>query len=119
MVLALHVATGVSLLTHWALNSDICCLTLLEAWLTGSQVEHGFLYSLIAPLYRPSAGPTRDFAVMCTILLTAASACHLAVRLKKSHIRSYWTCRLKSMVLEDEVFSGSGSGSGGAFRELR
>jgi len=42
---------------HWRLNSNICCLTLLECKLRGieEQQHKSFFYNLLAPIYTPQS----------------------------------------------------------------
>lgn len=49
--LAAWLVTVLCLLVHWAAASDACILTVLEAKLTGNPVRHGFIYSIVGPLF--------------------------------------------------------------------
>lgn len=48
----LYVVTCSSILLHWRWNNDACVLTTIEAWLRGKEVHEGFIYSIIAPIYK-------------------------------------------------------------------
>jgi hypothetical protein len=50
-LLILHVTFCVSILIHWYYNNNICSLTLIEAKLRGIEIEGGFIYKIIAPIY--------------------------------------------------------------------
>ena len=47
----LYVASGVGLILHWLMNSDICVLTQIEALFRGKKAEESFLKRLIRPIY--------------------------------------------------------------------
>lgn len=36
---------------HWLLNNNICCLTLLESYLTGKEYSKTFIGRIIEPIY--------------------------------------------------------------------
>lgn len=52
-VLRLHSVAVPSIVFHWMLNSDACCLTLLENKLRGVPVTDtgGFVHGIVAPVY--------------------------------------------------------------------
>lgn len=50
--LLLHIVGSSSLMIHWALNSDACCLTLLESKLCGITEQDSFLNNFISPIYK-------------------------------------------------------------------
>lgn len=50
-ILILHVTFCTSLLVHWYYNNNICSLTLIEAKLRGIEIDGGFIYKIIAPIY--------------------------------------------------------------------
>lgn len=53
-LLILHITFGLSLLVHWRMNSNMCCLSLLESQLRGLNRKDTFTHQLIAPLYEIS-----------------------------------------------------------------
>lgn len=47
-----YVVSASALLLHWWMNSDVCVLTQIEAWIRGSQkASTSFLKKLIQPIY--------------------------------------------------------------------
>ena len=51
LILFLHIVLSFSLLIHWYYNNDTCCLSELEAYLSGKQRVDTFIHGFIAPLY--------------------------------------------------------------------
>lgn len=49
--LILHVTFAATLMLHWATNSNICCLSLLESWLREVELSQTFLNRIIEPVY--------------------------------------------------------------------
>lgn len=54
--LFLHFIFVLFLLLHWSLNSNVCCLTLLEQKIKGleteeDQYEHSFTYNVLNPIF--------------------------------------------------------------------
>jgi len=47
----LYVVSGIGLMLHWAMNSDVCVLTQLEGLVRGAQSTDSFLKRLIRPIY--------------------------------------------------------------------
>ena len=50
-LLILHITFSISLLVHWAFNSNECSLTLLESQLRGIPRNESFSYKFISPVY--------------------------------------------------------------------
>lgn len=50
-LLVLHVIFSISLVIHWSANSNICCLSTLEAWSRGIPVSKTFINQFIEPVY--------------------------------------------------------------------
>lgn len=52
-LLRLHSMAVPSIVFHWMVNSDVCCLTLLENRLRGAPLSetNGFVHSVVAPVY--------------------------------------------------------------------
>jgi hypothetical protein len=57
-VLLLGFAALLSILTHWASNNDICCLTVAESWLRGVKKTDTFIDSIVSPVYAPPSSKT-------------------------------------------------------------
>jgi len=49
--LILHVTFAATLMLHWATNSNICCLSLLESWVRKVELSQTFLNRIIEPVY--------------------------------------------------------------------
>lgn len=49
--LILHIVTCISLFIHWQSNSDVCCLTSLEAKMRGIESSETFIHRLVSPVY--------------------------------------------------------------------
>jgi hypothetical protein len=47
----LHFTFCLSLLTHWYLNNNTCCLTITESYLRGISTQESFLHQFISPMY--------------------------------------------------------------------
>ena len=50
-ILTLNVVYTLSLMLHWYLNNDICCLTVLESFLSGNPTNETFMHKLVNPIY--------------------------------------------------------------------
>jgi hypothetical protein len=48
----LHAVWCFSLIVHWIFNNDHCGLTMLESYLTSTDIQEGFIYSIISPIYK-------------------------------------------------------------------
>lgn len=81
-VLILHVASGLSLLLHWYLNNDACCLTMLESYLRGISVEKSVSGQFIQPLYNIPQGEWNNILKVSTIGLVIVSATKLMLNEK-------------------------------------
>jgi hypothetical protein len=73
-LLFIHAMLSMSLLFHWYLDSDICFFTYLEAYLTGKNVDNGFIYSIVSPVYKISKLQVRQIIWTITILLLFISS---------------------------------------------
>lgn len=61
-----------SIMFHWFANRDTCILTIVEAGVRGVPIEHGFIYSILAPVFNlhASAAPlVSRLAWLATIAL--------------------------------------------------
>lgn len=66
-ILLLHVALLVSIQIHWALNNDVCALTLLEQHLyPDTPKDELFMQRLVSPVYRVT---DRDVHVLSYLLV--------------------------------------------------
>lgn len=65
MILLLHVTLCVSLWVHWGYNSNVCCLTTLEAWLRGKDTVETIAHRFISPLYDISS---TEYDTLCRVV---------------------------------------------------
>lgn len=84
-LVVMHAALIPFVCFHWLLNSDVCCLTLLERWIRGCDAEESFFHNVVSPIYT-AAVPGRgvsDETLSCwiwgaTIALWSVSVCRIA-----------------------------------------
>jgi hypothetical protein len=50
-ILILHITFVIGLLFHWYGNSDVCCLSVLEGFITGTHYTDTFIHRVISPIY--------------------------------------------------------------------
>ena len=79
VLLVLHVAGGLTLLLHWYLNNDACCLTTLESYLRGISVENSVSGQFIQPLYNIPQGEWNTILKIFTTGLVCISGYKLIV----------------------------------------
>lgn len=73
-LLLLHSLVCPSIVLHWAMNSDVCALTMIEAHLRGVQQCETFLDKLVGAVYRLPQGATDGKYLSWALLaLTAVS----------------------------------------------
>lgn len=72
-LLILHITFSISLLVHWAFNSNECSLTLLESQLRGLPRNESFSYKFISPIYNISNTDWSSFCYIITISLMCLS----------------------------------------------
>lgn len=73
ILLILHAATGMTLLLHWALNNDTCCLTTLESYLRGIPAGSSISGQFIQPLYNIPKGDWNTCIKIFTTFLVLIS----------------------------------------------
>ena len=66
-----YVMVILSVVMHWAHNSDVCVVTNLEAWMRDIPREETFVYSIIAPIYRLSWAK-KGYTIMAVLACVAA-----------------------------------------------
>lgn len=81
-ILILHISYTISLLSHWYLNDNSCCLTLFESTLTGSDSKDTFMHKLISPMYNISETKLSKLVWLSTILLLLVSSYKYYIYLK-------------------------------------
>jgi uncharacterized protein YhhL (DUF1145 family) len=79
LLLFLHVAGGLTLLLHWYLNNDACCLTIFESYLRGVDVDKSISGQFIRPLYNIPQGEWNSIIKSLTIILILISCVKLVV----------------------------------------
>lgn len=72
-ILLLHISYSVSLLTHWYLNNNSCCLTLFESTIRGVKTSNTFMHKLVSPMYNISESKLSKLVWIFTILLMSLS----------------------------------------------
>ena len=82
-LLIIHVASCISLITHWYLNNDTCCLTLVESYLSGKKKKETFMGRLISPVYTMDESTTSKVTYYSTIALMVVSLYKLS-RMEKN-----------------------------------
>lgn len=50
-ILVLNTTLSLSLMAHWFSSSDVCCLSLLESYVSGEPYKNTFIHSLVSPVY--------------------------------------------------------------------
>lgn len=73
MVLLLHATTCMSLLVHWYNNSNVCSLSMFEAYLRGINYTQSFTHSIIAPVYDISQTTWSNVCYIITICVMCIS----------------------------------------------
>jgi len=51
ILLQYHVVVVPFLVLHWVMNSNVCALTLIEAWISGKSTHETFLGRIVNPIY--------------------------------------------------------------------
>lgn len=91
-LLILHIVSGICLLIHWKLNSNVCSLTLLEAKLRGINRVHTFTHEFIAPIYDISSTSWSHICSILTIVLIYISFIKI---LNSKDLKNTWDkCKL-------------------------
>ncbi len=73
-ILILHISYTISLLSHWYLNDNSCCLTIFESTITGSDTTDTFMHKLISPMYNISETNLSKLVWFSTIALLILSS---------------------------------------------
>lgn len=50
-LLLFHIYFTVGLIMHWIINSDVCCLTVLEANIRNIDIHTGFIHNILSPFF--------------------------------------------------------------------
>lgn len=70
---AVHIASTLGLMFHWAMNSNMCALSALEGYLRNMPLEHSFIHRIVAPIYDLSKHQESRVIWITTLALCAAS----------------------------------------------
>lgn len=65
-ILILHITFSICLLVHWAANSNVCSLTVMEAYCRGVPATDTFMHELISPMYDISETDLNDIVHIVT-----------------------------------------------------
>lgn len=69
-LLMLHAVSAPGLIVHWALNQDVCALTLLESYARGVTTSETFIDQLVGSFYRlPADFKLGNYMTVGTFLL--------------------------------------------------
>lgn len=68
-ILVLNTTLSLSLMAHWISSSDVCCLSLLESYISGEPYKNTFIHSLVSPVYNLP----ESFLTKITWIITAVS----------------------------------------------
>jgi uncharacterized protein DUF2784 len=77
----LHLTVVLGLVVHWALRTDVCALTYIEASLRGMPPDKSFIYSIVGPVFNIEDSTLRKFVFTSTILLGFLSAYRVTKKL--------------------------------------
>lgn len=69
----LHFTLSLSLLTHWYLNNNTCCLTIAESYLRGVPTNESFLHKIISPIYMYPVSETKLSIISYTVIIILMS----------------------------------------------
>lgn len=73
-ILILHLTFTISLLLHWKMNSNVCCLSYTEAYLRGTSINETFMNKFIEPVYNISDYQLNKVIWISTIILGLITA---------------------------------------------
>lgn len=79
ILLILHIVFSISLLIHWANNSNVCSLSLLESKLRNIPYTQSFTHSFIGPVYDISSTDWSKICYFVTITLMIISIYNLII----------------------------------------
>jgi serine/threonine protein kinase len=95
-ILLLHFVFCVSLLVHWAANSNSCSLSLLESQLRGVPYTKSFSHQFIAPIYDVSKTSWSNFLYTITFFVMFVSFYKLYRSNSFSNFQQSWLALKKS-----------------------
>jgi len=75
--LIIHIASTISILFHWSVNNDVCCLTLLENRLRGTDSGESFMHSIVSPVYKFAEDDVSKMSYIVLVLLGVISIYNL------------------------------------------
>lgn len=76
-ILILHITFSICLLIHWYFNSNICSLTVMEAYCRGLQPSDTFMHQLISPMYDISSTNLNEIVHIVTYVTMFISIYYL------------------------------------------
>jgi hypothetical protein len=76
-ILILHITFSVCLLVHWAANSNICSLTVIESYFRGLPPSDTFMHQLISPMYDISSTDLNEIVHIVTYITMFISIYYL------------------------------------------
>lgn len=72
-ILIIHITFCISLIVHWANNSDVCSLSVLESKLRGLDYTQSFTHKFIGPVYNVSKTSWTKFLYVVVVILMFVS----------------------------------------------
>lgn len=85
-LLVLHVSASLSILTHWYVNDNTCFLSVVEAKLRGIPKDHGFIHSLVAPIYDMNKSHTTmlSYIVLLCLMFLSIYKIYISKRMEEA-----------------------------------
>lgn len=78
-VLILHVAFSLTLMLHWSVNSNVCCLSVMESWFRKVSISKTFMNRIMEPIYVISENNLSNVIWGVTILLAVISCYKISI----------------------------------------
>ena len=73
MLWILHISFTITILIHWYMNNNICCLSATEAYFRGIPYTESFTHDIIAPVY-DFLNISTGWDTICYVLLISLMA---------------------------------------------
>ena len=84
-ILFIHILFILLLMLHWFCNTDICCLTVCEAYLRNIPTTNTFTYPFISRLYNIPQNEWNQVIWIITIIILIISLINFYKKIKKIH----------------------------------
>lgn len=101
-IFLVHVGMTMSMIIHWILNDDTCCLTVMESTLRGVPKQTSFMHRLISPFYNMNEDTVGNVTTILTFVLLFISL----VKLRKvGHVFYPYLKSLKKQKEEQPIIT--------------